>query len=117
MQNGLDIVMKLRPVSYLWKTDRKNHDLETDKTKKAHNYGFIAQDVMKILPDLVTETPPEMQPPDKPGAAPKKLGKAEVMYGLDYNGFISPAIRAIQELKAENDAMRARLDALEAHLK
>jgi len=117
VQSGLDIVMKLRPVSYLWKVDGKNHELETDKSKKAHNYGFIAQDVMKVLPDLVTETPPEMQPSSKPGEAPKKPEKSDTYYGLDYNGFIAPTIAAVQELNGKMDTLKAENDTLRAETK
>jgi hypothetical protein len=121
VQNGLDAIMKLRPVSYLWRTDGKNHYLTTDKSKKAVNYGFIAQDVMRVLPDIVTETPTEMQMPSKSGELPAKSEKSETMYGLDYNGFIAPTIKAVQELnetliklKTENDNLRARVEKLEA---
>jgi hypothetical protein len=42
---GLDTVMSLRPVEYNWK-------YETDGTAK--NIGFIAQEVQKVMPNLVT---------------------------------------------------------------
>gem|GEM_PF-4038230 len=42
---GLDTVMSLRPVEYNWK-------YETDGTTK--NIGFIAQEVQKVIPNLVT---------------------------------------------------------------
>jgi hypothetical protein len=37
-------------------------------------------------------------------------------YGLRYSEFIAPMVKAIQELKEENDTLKARLDAIESRL-
>lgn len=42
----LNKVLSLRPVTWNWKTDKSNASLE---------YGFIAQEVEEILPQLVSE--------------------------------------------------------------
>jgi hypothetical protein len=47
-------------------------------------YGFIAQEVQEILPDLITGTESETD-----------------VLGLDYNGILTLAVKAIQELSAE----------------
>lgn len=48
IEHALDTVLKLRPVSYKWKPEYK---------KDTRTYvGFIAQDVLKILPEAVFET-------------------------------------------------------------
>ena len=39
--------------------------------------------------------------------------EGEHTYGLRYSEFISPMIKAIQELKADNDALKARIETLE----
>jgi hypothetical protein len=66
---GLDIINRLNPVTYNW----KDKSLGTAK-----QYGFVAQDVEKILPDLVSS--------DKDG----KLS-------LNYVGLIAPVVKSIQE--------------------
>ena len=47
----------------------------------------------------------------------KKVGDimtpAHTAYGLRYNEFIAPLIKAIQELSAKNDALESRIAALE----
>jgi hypothetical protein len=46
LENGLDIITKLRPVSFEWKNKARGN--------KIYN-GFIAQEYQEILPDHVTE--------------------------------------------------------------
>jgi len=77
-------IMALRPVEFDYKLE------------KAHQIGFIAQEVREIYPDLIGET--------KDGYL--TLG------GLSKND--SRLIKAIQELKALVDAQAVRIAALEA---
>lgn len=81
----IDRLMKLKPVTY---------DYKDGHGTKGKQFGFIAQDVRDVIPDLVTgeETPDQ------------KLG-------LNYQGLIAPMIAAIQDLKAENDKLRVELKA------
>jgi hypothetical protein len=58
--------------------------------------GLIAQEVQPILPDIVTGTDGEKD------------------MGINYNGLVAHLVNAVKELSAENEAMRARLDALES---
>jgi len=46
LSGGLQKIRALQPVTWYWKTDEKNEDL---------NYGFIAQEVENVLPDLVND--------------------------------------------------------------
>ena len=41
------------------------------------------------------------------------FGKKDGEYGLSYNDLIAPMIKAIQELKADNDSLKARIETLE----
>jgi hypothetical protein len=58
-------------------------------------YGVSAQDVQKVFPELVHKV-------DSNGTL-----------GVSYDGLIAPMIEAIKELKAENDMLKARIEALE----
>lgn len=51
LSTGLDVVMKLRPVSYTYRKDVPMN-LNTERM----NYGFIAQEVEEILPALIKES-------------------------------------------------------------
>jgi hypothetical protein len=84
--NATEKLMQLVPKSY--------NMIAHPSIKKS---GFIAQEVKEILPDFVTgeET-------------------AEDYLGIDYNGILALAIKAIQELKTQNDALQSRIETLES---
>jgi hypothetical protein len=83
--NAIDKLNQLVPKTYHM-TDNQN----------LLRYGFIAQEVQEILPDLINGVETE-----------------DTYLGLDYNGILAVAVKAIQELSAKNDALEARLSALE----
>jgi hypothetical protein len=78
--NQLDNILKLKPVTFNKITDEVvNENIHT---------GFIAQDILELgIPNLV-------------------MGSDESGYGLDYNGILSLAVKAIQELKAEIEELK-----------
>jgi hypothetical protein len=82
--NAIEKICKLESVSYVM----------TDNETQIR-YGFIAQEVAKILPDLISGE------------------ESEGYIGLDYNGILTVAVKAIQELKAENDSLKSRIEILE----
>jgi hypothetical protein len=121
VSNGLEIVEKLRPVFYDW--DRRNPKASAFEPK--HQVGFIAQEVEKVLPEVVN--------------------RGEDSYrSLEYGKMVSVVIAAVKELyqqvrgihadnaqrdqkisaletenralKTENAAIRSRLDAIEKKL-
>jgi hypothetical protein len=77
--NGIESILKLQPTKFKFKNS-------PDKQRR----GFIAQDVLETIPDLV-------------------LGNGEIeggTYGLDYDGVLAIAVKAIQELKAEIELLK-----------
>lgn len=80
---GLNEVLALRPVKFDWKTGA------------AQNVkGFIAQEVQLVLPGSVTQMP-------------------DGNLGMGTHELIPVMVKAIQELKAELDVAKARIEALE----
>jgi hypothetical protein len=65
--------------------------------------GFVAQDVEKAAKELNY---------DFSGVDAAKCDKD--LYGLRYNDFIMPLVKAVQELSKENDELKSRLEKLEA---
>lgn len=91
----LDTIRQLRGVRFDWK------EPQADGSKK-HDIGFIAEEVGRVLPDLVTATPG--------GGAT----------GLDYSRLVPITVEAIKALEtklekanAQNADLRARLERLE----
>jgi hypothetical protein len=56
-------------------------------------YGFIAQEIKNILPDLISGTE----------------GEKEYL-GLDYNGLLAIAVKAIQEQQAQINELKAQIN-------
>jgi len=95
LSSVLPSLMKLNVTSYHYASD----------TAKKRNIGFIAQEVETLFPELVT--------------APAEDGRS-TNYLMNYAGFGVLAVKAVQEqqvemeaLKAENEALKTRLDKLE----
>jgi hypothetical protein len=80
--SGLDTIQSLRGVGFSW-----------NDTGKA-DYGFIAQDVMQVLPEIVEQ--------DSDG-----------YYAVEYGNVIPFLVEAIKEQQQQIDALEARLDQYE----
>ena len=52
LNNSLDKVLKLRGVSYDWKKETKEYEM----VGLRNDIGFIANEVMEVVPELVRET-------------------------------------------------------------
>jgi hypothetical protein len=99
IKSSIDAIMKLRPMSYTLKapilSEKESGKPEFNKledridesfdTKQVH-YGFIAQEVKKVLPDLVIGNESEKE-----------------FLGIDYNGFIPLLVQSVQDLKTQLD--------------
>lgn len=79
LKSSLDDVLKLKPVNYVLKATNKK------------DIGFIAQDIEKIYPELVSNN------------------GSDGMKAVNYMGLVAPMVSAIQELKRENDDLRHQL--------
>ena len=96
---GLDFVKQLSPKSYKFNGKTRTH------------YGLIAQDVETVLSDINKPTT------DFAGFIKSDISEEQdgstYRYGLRYNEFISPLIKAIQELSTKLEAAEARITTLE----
>ena len=88
MTGALAKVAQLKPVTYKWKVDGSDGE------------GFIAHELAEVKPDCVSG---EKDAVDKDGNPEYQ--------GVDTSFLVATLTAAIQELKAENDALKARLDA------
>jgi hypothetical protein len=83
LSNSLDIINKLRPVSYTW--DEKLNRQGTD-------FGLIAQEVEEILPNIVKET--------------DTLFDDNIYKSVSYEKLIPFLIKSIQELTEEINKLK-----------
>lgn len=99
LENALDVVKKLNPVSYNFKTD-----VYTDmELAQRHKMGLLAQEVEAILPALVSEG----------SEATDENGDSFNVKSVNYVEMIPLLIKSIQELQDENEALKQRLEKLE----
>jgi hypothetical protein len=70
IENAIEKLNTLRAVNYTWKSDKEN----------SNNLGLIAQDVIMVFPELVSES------------------SRDGMYGVKYTELIPVLVKAIQEL-------------------
>jgi hypothetical protein len=94
LASGLDVVEKLNPVTYKYK--------ETWSSDQSVQSGFIAQELLTALDGQIYVDGVVQQ------------GGTEGYYSVAYQNLIPVLAKAIQELKAKNDSLEARLEALEA---
>jgi hypothetical protein len=104
MRSALDTIGKLNPVTFHWRdgTDQA-------RSHKELQFGLIAQDVQKVIPELVGVVELSNLPTAASKGSPslnQKLGKT---YALDYQSLIPFALAAIKELKAANENQAAEI--------
>ena len=91
MTVGLATISALKPVTYDWVGTNENGE------------GFIAHELQEVIPHAVTGGKDAIDEDGKP-----------IYQGVDYSKIVVHLVAAIQELSAKNDALEARLVALES---
>ncbi len=76
LKYGITDVMKLKPVTFDWKDDSKKNIL-----------GFVAQDLMQVVPDVVE-------------------GSEDTQYGVNYSELIPLLTKAIQDQQDQIDSLK-----------
>ncbi|WP_422105323.1 tail fiber domain-containing protein [Winogradskyella sp.] len=107
-ESALNKILNLPVENYTYKNDQYG-DM---KLPRGLRTGFTAQNLEKVMPELVkTATrPAPTQEEIEAGATPTE----EIQFkAVDYTGIVPYLVKAIQELKKENDQLRTRLEALE----
>ena len=94
---SLALVKQLRPVTFDWK----------DSTKSNDQTGFIAQEVKAIIPNIVNGEEYDETKVNEKGQI------ISTGYSINTTGVVAHLTKALQELSAKNDALEARIAALE----
>jgi len=102
----LDKVCSLEAKKYTWKENTQQRRSVGVGTQ----IGLLAQDVLEHFPEVVMEH----ENPEITGANPETLNEQiGTTYSIDYGKMTAVLIEAIKDLKAENNALAARVAALE----
>lgn len=96
---GLNFIQKLSPKSYKF----------NDKTRT--HYGLIAQDVEQVLVDIEKDST-QFAGFCKDDIKDEDGNVTSTSYGLRYNEFISPMIKAIQEQQAIIESQNSKIEQL-----
>jgi hypothetical protein len=104
---GLDFINSLNPVSFKYNTTVQESS-STDHSRR--HTGFIAQEVVQA----VLSAGETLQTVDLVDNDFLLDDTAEDVYKIRDASFISPMVRAIQELSLKNKALEARILALES---
>ncbi len=112
---GLDLITRLRPVSYTFdrlafakhvKEDVEGREAELTQASQARTVGFIAQEVEATVKDLGYTAFDAVRVPENPTDN----------YSLAYAEFVVPLVKAVQELAAKNTVLEERNQAMEERL-
>jgi|SRR5215208_1412839 len=91
LDGALDKLERVRGVAFVWGESSRGRGVPGQPS-----IGVIAQEVEEVFPELVVDS-----------------GDEEGYKGVDHSGLTAALIEAATELKADNDELRSRIEALE----
>lgn len=100
LSNGLAQLMKLKPVTYHYRSD-SNPKLNLPRGEQL---GLVAQDVAAVFPQVVHEA---VAP-----ALGDKQGREETFLSVDYLKLVPVLIKAVQEQQQQIEALKAEIAVL-----
>jgi hypothetical protein len=107
---GLEEIMQLKPVSFDYSKQLKNQKkYNVSPSLIKQKLGFIAQDVEKILPEVVKTH--DWKVTDEKSKTVEYLENN--IYGIMYSDIVPVTVKAIQEQQEEIETLKARIVRLE----
>jgi len=97
IENAVDKLLTLRTVNFSWKSDETNTE----------NLGLIAQDIETVFPQIVSKSKLALKIDEE------QTDQTEYL-GVRYTELIPVLVKAIQELKAQNDDLQSQINELKA---
>ena len=101
MNNSLDLIASLKPVSYYWAQSNETFAGKEDN-EKVKNYGFITQDVEKVAPGLVETDSTGIKAVEYEGIIPLLVGAVQ-----DIQGKLIHQKSSLQDLKTSRNPLEA----------
>jgi Chaperone of endosialidase len=100
IEPGLSAIMKMRPVHYDW----KNKELG-----KGKQYGFIAQELEKVLPEVVSHTVLTENDLADLRKSGKPMPEITDPYGINYTAITPVLVKGMQEQQAKIEHLEAEI--------
>jgi hypothetical protein len=94
VEGALDKLEQISGLTFEWAEADSPHTL--GGVPGQSSIGVVAQEVEEVFPEVVTTYDPDQD-----------------YKAVDYSGLTSVLIEAVKELKAQNEALRSRIEALE----
>ena len=101
LKYGLKEIMQLKPVSFKWKQEQISAFKIPDAEKET-KLGFIAQDLQKVIPEVVETTEWKEYEENKGILVKEEMAR----YGVSYSELIPVLIKAIQEQQLQIEAIK-----------
>ncbi len=105
---GLNEIMKLRPVSYIWKKGMFGKTF-VPESERALNLGFLAQEVQKTMPELVQTEDWKPESEKNPDVYVKK--QRDFM-AVNYVEMVPVLVKAMQEQQEMINELKKEIEAL-----
>jgi hypothetical protein len=109
---GIKEIMQLKPVSYFWKEEKINTVLVPENEKQL-KLGLIAQEVEKIIPEVVYSESWMQKSEAEPGEFIKR--KSELL-GMNYEELLPLLVKAKQQQNDEINALKKETEKLTLRL-
>ena len=110
IQNALSIIGQIDPVSYYYNTEKyPGIGLDPDR----QSYGFIAQDLEKVLPELVKDKLLDLSANQPKTADLADERQTDVFKVVNYSLLIPILTEAIKEQQAVIESLKSRIEVLE----
>ena len=103
LKYGLKELLQLHPVSYYWKEEKYGNTVLEEKDKK-RKIGFIAQELLKVLPETVQDKEWQIKDPKNPNG--DYILKSTESLGVNYSEIIPIVVKATQEHQNTLDEIR-----------
>lgn len=110
LESATSIISQLNPVTYHYKSDEYNF-LSSSTHKE---FGFIAQEVNEVLPEIVNVKTLDLNLGSEASANQEKKEDNQDFYMMDYTRLIPILTKALQEQQETIEALNERIKILEA---
>lgn len=110
---GINEIMKLNPVSYYWKEEKIN-SVTVPQNEKQLKIGLIAQEVEKIIPEVVYSESWMQKNENEQGVFIKR--KSDIL-GMNYEELLPLLVKAKQQQNEEINVLKKETEELASRLK